>query len=96
VDGVSFGDYRLISYCNVVYKIMEKVISRSLKPTLSEIISEEEFSFLQHRQIHDAFSITQEVFHSIKKSNQKDVIFKLDLAKSYKRVNWICMHVILL
>jgi hypothetical protein len=42
-SGRSFSDYRPISCCNVIYNTMSKVITRCLKPMLSEVISKEQF-----------------------------------------------------
>jgi hypothetical protein len=39
--GDSFSDYRPISCCNVIYKLISKVIARRLKPLMSEFIGEE-------------------------------------------------------
>ena len=36
-----FADFRPISCCNIVYKIIAKIIAQSLKPILSQIVSEE-------------------------------------------------------
>jgi hypothetical protein len=91
-----FEDYRPISCCNVVYKLIAKIIARRLRPLLSEIIGEEQFGFLQNRQIHDAVVIAQEVFHSVKKNNLKETILKLDLSKSYDRVNWTFLRLVLI
>jgi hypothetical protein len=63
----SFEDYRPIACCNVIYKLISKIISRRLRPMLSAFIGEEQFGFLHNRQIHDAVSIAQEVLHSVKK-----------------------------
>jgi hypothetical protein len=45
---------------------MAKIIAMRLKPVLSEVILEEQFGFLQRRQIHDVVAISQEALHSIK------------------------------
>ena len=45
-DVVSFDDFHLISCCNVVYKLLAKIIARRLRPVFSEVIGEEQFSFL--------------------------------------------------
>ena len=63
----AFEDYRPISCCNMIYKIIAKIIAQRIKPILSKVITEEQFGFLQNRQILDAVSIAQEVIHSIKK-----------------------------
>jgi hypothetical protein len=84
---VSFEDYRPISCCNVVHKIIANVLARQLKPILSEIMSKEQFGFLKRRQICDAVIVAQEVFHSAKRSKQKVAILKLDLSKAYNRVD---------
>lgn len=46
----SFDDYRPISLCNVLYKI----IANRLRPILSRNIAPQQFAFLEHRQIHEA------------------------------------------
>jgi hypothetical protein len=40
-DPQSFDDFRPISLCNCIYKIIAKIIARRLKPILSEAISKE-------------------------------------------------------
>jgi hypothetical protein len=52
-EGDTFGDFRSISYCNMIWKIITKVIARKLNPILSDIIGEEQLVFLQNRKIHD-------------------------------------------
>jgi hypothetical protein len=49
-----FGEFRMISLCNCVYKIIAKILPKRLKGWLSTIISLEQFGFLTGRQIHDA------------------------------------------
>jgi hypothetical protein len=46
-----FGDFHLISLCNLCYKIISKVIADRIKPFLSRSLSEEQLGFLQGRQI---------------------------------------------
>jgi hypothetical protein len=59
------------------------------------VISEEQFGFLQKRQIHGGVSLTQEALHSIKTLKQSATILKIDLSKSYDRVNWNFLHLAL-
>lgn len=53
----TFDDFRPISLCNCLYKIILKVIRKRLKAILSEKISKEQFGFLQGRQIHEEIGV---------------------------------------
>lgn len=85
--GLSFSDYMPITCCNVIYKIISKIIALRLKHILSTIISEEQLEFLQGRQIHDVVLLTQGALHSIKTLKQLIVILKVDLSKACDKVN---------
>jgi hypothetical protein len=52
--------YHLISLCNVIYKIITKVIENRLKPILQEIISLEQGGFIEGRQILDGIIVAHE------------------------------------
>jgi hypothetical protein len=75
----TFGDYRSISLCNLVYKLISKVIANCIKPILSRNLSVEQFGFLEGRLIHDVIGIDHECNHSIKQKHLKALILKLDL-----------------
>jgi len=84
----SLEDFRPISCCNLIYKLISKIILRRLRQMLNEIIKEEEFDFLHNRQIHDAVALAQEVLHFVKRKNLKAAIFKLDMSKAYLSFDW--------
>ena len=92
----SFAGYRPISLCNLIYKIITKIIASRLKKGLSLGISDEQFGFLENRQITDAIAIAQETIHSIKLKNKKALVLKLDLIKAYDRVDWNFLRCILI
>eukprot|EP00253_Pinus_taeda_P001598 PITA_01598 len=91
----TFEDFRPISLCNCIYKIIAKVIASRLVPILSKNISMEQFGFLEGRQIHEAIGVAQEVIHSIKQKNMKGSILKIDLSKAYDRINWLYLRLLL-
>lgn len=84
----SFEDFLPISCCNLIYKLIAKLIENRLKPIFSDFLSEEQYRFLFNHQIHDAVSITQEVLHSIKLKRSPSFVCKLDLSKTYDRAIW--------
>eukprot|EP00253_Pinus_taeda_P032275 PITA_32275 len=83
----TFDDYRPISLCNCIYKIISKIIAIYIKPILSKMISNENFAFLNHRQIHEAIRTAQEGIHSMKLKNTKSNILKIDLTKAFDRAS---------
>ena len=57
--------FRPISLCNVVYKIITKVLVNRVRPFLHEIVSPLQGSFIPGRGTSDNIIITQEVIHSM-------------------------------
>jgi hypothetical protein len=94
-DPYSIEYFCPISLCNYIYKVVSKIIARRIKAILSENISRKQFGFLEGRQIHEAIGVVQEVMHSLKSHNSKGEIIKIDLSKSYDRVNWIYIWMLL-
>lgn len=62
---------------------------------LSAHISQEQFGFLEGRQIHEPIGVAQEGLHSIKTKTIKGVILKIDLSKAYDSVNWLYLRLLL-
>eukprot|EP00253_Pinus_taeda_P015506 PITA_15506 len=94
-DPDSFEDFRPISLCNCIYKIIAKIIALRLKPILSKNISSEQFGFLDGRQIHEAIGVAQETLHSIRQTIKKGAVLKIDLSKAYDRICWTYLRMLL-
>ena len=82
----TFADFRPISLCNLLYKLIAKVIAGRLKPFLDLGISQEQYGFLKDRQISEPIGILQEVLHSVKSKNICAFVLKLDLSKAF---DWV-------
>ena len=93
---LTFEDFRPISLCNIVYKLISKIVALRLKPFLDNFISPQQFGFLKTRQIAKPIAITQEVLHSVKTKNKCALILKLDLSKAFDKLNWSYLRLILL
>jgi len=91
----SLDDFRPISLCNCIYKVISKIIARRIKGILSTNISIEQFGFLKGRQIHEAIGVAQEGLHSMKTSKIKGAVIKIDLSKAYDKVNWLFIRLLL-
>jgi hypothetical protein len=94
-DPQCFDNFRPISTCNCIYKIIAEIIARRLKPFVSKAISKEPFRFLEGLHIHEAIGVAQEVLHSLKNARTKAEILKIDLSKTYYRVSWDYIRLLL-
>eukprot|EP00253_Pinus_taeda_P026957 PITA_26957 len=92
---ISYNDFRPISLCNCLYKIMAKILANRLKSILSAHISLEQFSFLQNRQIHEAIGSAQELLHSMQSKKLKGMILKVDLSKAFDKASLLYIRMLL-
>jgi len=84
------AEFRPISLCNVVHKIITKVISIRLKKLLPLIISETQSAFIPGRLITENILIAYEVFHSmLNQSTRKGSMgIKVDMSNAYDHIEW--------
>ena len=67
----TLNNYRPISLCNTVYKIVSKIIVARLRPYLDKLISPCQLAFVPGRKGIDNAIIAQEVIHSPSKKKGK-------------------------
>lgn len=82
------SQFRPIGLCNVVYKIVTKVIVNRIKPHLPFFISNTQSSFVPGRQGTDNIVIMQEVLHTMKRKQgvKGYMAIKIDFEKAYDRL----------
>lgn len=79
--------FRPIALCNVIYKIVSKVIALRLKLLLPLLISIEKSRYVEGRQITDGIILTHEIIHSLKQSKKACMLLKINLSKAFDRLS---------
>ena len=84
------GNYRPISLCNAVYKIVSKIIVGRIQPFLDQLISPCQAAFVQRRRGVDNAIIVQEIIHTMGKTkgNIGYMALKIDLEKACDKLEW--------
>jgi hypothetical protein len=84
------SDFRPISLCNVINKIIAKSLANRLKEHLPDYIHPSQQAFIKGRCISNNIIVAQEIAHSFTLTSWKslDFMVKIDLAKAFDRVEW--------
>ena len=93
----TLGNYRPISLCNSVYKLVTKIIVTRLRTYLEKLISPLQTAFVPGRKGIDNAIIAQEVIHTIgrKRGSVGYMALKIDLEKAYDKLEWNFIRVML-
>ncbi|XP_019163544.1 PREDICTED: uncharacterized protein LOC109159890 [Ipomoea nil] len=94
----TMGDLRPIALCNVIYKVLSKMLANRLKEVLDKVISPSQSAFLPGRLITDNALIASEVIHYLNRKRQGIdgwCALKLDVAKAYDKMEWEFLQAIM-
>jgi hypothetical protein len=91
-------NFRPIALCNVLYKIYSHAIANRQCQIITNVISEEQSTFILSKLITDNALIAYENIHYLKRKKGKSgaCALKLDMAKAYDRVEWTYLRLIML
>ena len=93
----SLNNYRPISLCNSVYKIVSKILVERIRPYLNKLVSPFQTAFVPERKGLDNVLVAQEFFYALDKKKGKEgyMAIKVDLEKAYDRMEWCFIHKVL-
>lgn len=81
------GDFHPISLGNFSAKIISKILAIRLARILPQVVDEEQAGFVQGRNIATHCALAQELVREInRKVTGGNVVFKIDMAKAYDRL----------
>ncbi|KAL0420749.1 UNVERIFIED_CONTAM: hypothetical protein Slati_3097800 [Sesamum latifolium] len=90
------AEFRPISCCNVLYKIITKVIVQRMRGVLDKLISPSQNAFVPGRSIGDNILLAQELFHGYNEQQLPPrCALKVDLRKAYDTVEWDFLSAVL-
>ena len=87
--------FRPISLCNAIYKIITKVVANGLKPIMTFIISKEQARYMEGSQIMYTIILSHEVIHSLNSTKAPSILIKLYLSKYFDKASWKYLQAIL-
>lgn len=85
------SELRPISLCNVLMRILSKIMANRLKPCLHSVISDKQSAFIEGRLLTDNALIAFKLTHYIKRKTQGHdgmAGLKVDVSKAYDRLEW--------
>ncbi|KAL2237592.1 UNVERIFIED_CONTAM: hypothetical protein Sindi_0950900, partial [Sesamum indicum] len=86
---MTVGDFRPISCCNVLYKIIAKLLVQRLSVVLHKLINPSQAAFIPGRSIGDNILLAQELFTGYNQTRLPPrCALKVDIRKAYDTVEW--------
>ena len=93
----SATDFRPISCCNVIYKVIAKLLASRLSQALGPIISPMQNAFLGGRLMTDNIHLLQELLRDYeRKRSSPRCLMKIDFKKAFDSVQWPFLRELLL
>lgn len=83
------GEFRPIACCNVIYKVISKVLTSRLAPLLDGIVDKAQSAFISGRLITDNIHLAEQFLRQYERKRLSPrCLLKIDLRKAYDTVNW--------
>ena len=89
------SEFRPIALCNILYKLVSKVLANRLKKILPDIISESQSAFQTHKAISNNILVAFESLHHMKlrkRGRSGFMAMKFDMSNAYDLVEWVFLE----
>lgn len=88
-DSLEMKDYRPIACCNVLYKVVSKILENRFKLLLPRLITENQSAFISGRLLMENVMLASEL---VKDYHKEDIspcgVMKIDVSKVFDSVQW--------
>ncbi|KAK6143157.1 hypothetical protein DH2020_023505 [Rehmannia glutinosa] len=90
------ADFRLIACCNVVYKVITKILASKLESVVPKLIDPAQSAFISGRNITDNIFLAQEIIRNYARVRiSPRCAIKVDLKKAYDTISWSFLEQVL-
>lgn len=89
VDSLEMKDFRPIACCNVLYKVVSKILANRLKLLLPRMISANQSAFIKGRLLMENVLLASELVKDYQKEGiSPRCVMKVDISKAFDSVQW--------
>lgn len=82
-------EFRPIACCNLIYKVVLKIIAKRLKTTLGKAIEPNQCAFVKGRLLLENVLLARELVKDYHKDSiSSRSVLKLDISKAFNTVQW--------
>ncbi|KAB1203090.1 hypothetical protein CJ030_MR8G005522 [Morella rubra] len=91
------SQFRSISLCNVVSKLISKILANRMRLVIDKLILPLQAAFVPGRTIHENSILAHESFHVLRKrrTGRKIMAIRADIAKAYDCMEWKIILVVM-
>jgi hypothetical protein len=82
------SDFRPIMMIHSFAKLISKMLSLRLAPSLPELVSRNQNAFIRARSIHDNYKYVQRAAMLIREKKIPMLLLKLDISKAFNTLSW--------
>jgi hypothetical protein len=87
-DAEEVGDFRPISLVHSFAKLFSKLLANRLRPKMEKLVSCNQSTFIQGRNLHDNFMLVRQLARKINSRREAGILIKLDISRAFDYLSW--------